>query len=318
MSESKDKQRDETVLSEPVSRRPRDLSRHGLHPEPPQDTQPAGLAAAAPPGRTPQPPTSPSAAQAPQPTWPAPTGTPAQEPPVPASASGAPAPTPSWPAPAPEQEFGPGSWAPADTAAQPQPASGPLVPASDEDGGIATLPPLDEQPRNQSPIDERTGQPKRPLLIWIAAGLPFVGTGLVAVAIGLVLWHSIPDFANASWLNGTMATDPGSWVRVAFSVINSALAALVGGTAAFLGYNIFTGRDWTRIGGIVVTAISFAALMLTPLAAIAIAPIAIGSALTWLPGCRKFFNAWTACRRGTRRLVPVPERVFYGPLPRYR
>lgn len=250
-----DKRRDETVLSEPVTRAPRDL-RGGMPTQ-----QPAETAA-----HPPQP--APLGAHQPQPGWPAPTH-------------------------------------PAD------------LPAAADDGGVATLPPLESQPRDHSPIDDRTGQPKRPPLIWIAGILPFAGTAVVGVAIGLIFWDSIPNFKAASWVNGTMDTDPGSWVRVAFSVINAVIAAVVGGSAAFLGYNIFTGKDWTRIGGIVATVVACAALMLTPLAAAAIAPVAIAAALTWLPGCRRFFNAWTAFRRGNGRQVVPPPQIHYGPLPRY-
>ncbi len=221
----------------------------------------------------------------------------------------APPPPQAWPAPLQES---PVAHPPQTVAGQP-PTGQELSSAP-----IATLPPLEDRPRDQSPIDVRTGEPQRPLLIWAAASLPFVGTVIVAVAIGLVMWNSIPNFAEASWINGRMPTDPGSWVRVAFSVINAMVAVLVGGSAAFLGYNIFTGRDWTRIGGIITAVLSFASLLLTPLAAISVIPIAVGAGLTWLPGCRRFFNAWSAHRRGSSGGLTAPERVYYGPLPRYR
>lgn len=186
------------------------------------------------------------------------------------------------------------------------------------DGGIATLPPFDERPLDHSPIDPRTGEPRRPFLIWLAAGLGLVSLVFVIGALGLVMWNSIEGFAEASWVNGRMETDPGSWVRVAFSVVNAVIGAAVGGATAFVGYHIFIGAEWTKWGALAATAVSAASLMLTPLAAISIVPIAISAILVWLPPCRRYFAAWTALRADRTPPLEVPERVYYGPLPRYR
>ncbi|WP_028709193.1 hypothetical protein [Propionicicella superfundia] len=186
------------------------------------------------------------------------------------------------------------------------------------DGGIATLPPPDETPRDRSPLSPRTGEPRRPILIWVAAGLGLAATAIVAVALALVMWNSIPAFAEASWINARMQTDPGSWVRVAFSIINAVVAAGVGGATAFVGYHAFSGADWTRWGAIAAAAVSLLSLMLTPLAAASIAPAALAALVVWLPPCRRYFNAWTAFREWKVTRVALPERIAYGPLPRYR
>jgi hypothetical protein len=193
-----------------------------------------------------------------------------------------------------------------------------MPPAALPDGGIATLPPPDDTPSDRSPLNPRTGEPRRPLLIWVASGLGLVATAIVAVAIALVMWNSIEAFADASWINARMETTPGSWVRVAFSILNTILAAGVGGASAFVAYHVFAGADWTRWGGIAATALSLLSLMLTPLAAVSIAPTAAAAGLVWLPPCRRFFNAWTAHREWKVARVTLPERISYGPLPRYR
>ncbi len=131
------------------------------------------------------------------------------------------------------------------------------------------------------------------------------------------MWNSIADFAHASWINGLMRTDKGSWVRVAFSIINAVLAAFVAGAPAFVGYYAFVGSRWTRWGGIAATLISLFSLALTPLAALSIIPTAISAGLLWLRPSRRYVNAWTAQREWKVTQLDLPDRIRYGPVPRY-
>lgn len=192
-----------------------------------------------------------------------------------------------------------------------------MVAPGPHDGGIATLPPLDDATVERSPINPSTGEPRRPPVIWISALLGYLATVIVAVAVSQVLWRSVESFAEASWINQTMDTDPGSWVRVAFSIINAVTAAVVGGASAFVAYHAFCGAGWTRWGGIAATGISLLSLLLTPLAAISIAPTAIAAGLLWLRPARRYFNAWDAQREWKVRTVALPASIRYGPVPRY-
>lgn len=187
-----------------------------------------------------------------------------------------------------------------------------------DDGGIATLPPPDEVHPQRSPLNPRTGEPRRPVTIWLSTTFGYAATTIVAIAITLVMWNSIESFAEASWMNNRMPTDPGSWVRVAFSIINVVVAAGVGGSTAFVAYYAFCGSGWTRWAGLVSAAICAATLTLTPLAMIAMIPAAVSAGLLWLPASRRYFNAWTALREWKITRVALPDTIHYGPVPRYR
>jgi len=78
-----------------------------------------------------------------------------------------------------------------------------------------------------------------------------------------------------------------------------AIGALVATAAGAMAYNAWNGRRWTRIGGIVAFAISALTILLNPLAMVAMAPIAIGAGLLWLPQIGRYFSAW-----GTIRTAP--------------
>ena len=64
-------------------------------------------------------------------------------------------------------------------------------------------------------------------------------------------------------------------------------------------------------------AVSLLTILLNPLAMVAMAPIAVGAGLLWLPPLAPYFAAWQALRRHQPFHPHYAGDVHYGPLPRY-
>lgn len=167
-------------------------------------------------------------------------------------------------------------------------------------------------------LDPRTGEPRRPALVWVSAGL--FDAGVVTVTVGLLwsFWHSVRTFEAAAWLNRVVETEPGDLLRVAMVTGLFAIAMVVGAASLIAGYYAWLGYRWTRWAGLVAAALSPLALMMNPIAAWGIAPIAVAAALLWLPPVRTFFDRWHLRRHPAPATPMVATDVAYGPLPRYR
>jgi hypothetical protein len=249
----------------------------------------------------------------------------------------------SWPAPTgePVRPAGAPSSAPPPADAVPTvvpPSTGAGVAPTTLVGGVepaptvASLPALPTTGAALAPLHARTGQPVRPWSIWAAAVLLFVGATVVAVGLFQAMWAmaspwvrvnaqewtKIDKFNEATWLTATFPTEPAAGLRVLFAVLCCLVTVLVAGTAATVGYHAFAGYRWTRIGGLVAVVVGLLALLLNPVAAWSIAPIALGAGLLWLPTNRPFFARWSAMRHPEPRYSAPVENVLYGPLPRFR
>lgn len=167
-------------------------------------------------------------------------------------------------------------------------------------------------------VDPRTGEPARPWTVTTAVIALFGAAGAVGVSIFWVYWDAVDRFATASWLMGQWETEPGSVWRVLLAVAVTLVAVLVGTVTSVVGYYAALGYRWTRIGGLVAAAISFASLTLNQAAWAAMPLAALGAALLWLPSNRRYVEAWARRRRPEPLYAPPIGDVFYGPLPRYR
>lgn len=197
---------------------------------------------------------------------------------------------------------------------QPAPASAlePVLPAP-----IATVvppPPLVVG----VPINPRTGEPRRPVLIVVATVLCWLAVAITAGSLLWVYWDAISRFPLASWLMGQFVTEPGSLERVLLAVSVTVVAVIIGTANAIVGYYAFTGYRWTRIAGLISAALTFGALVLNQLGWYAIPAAVVGAGLLWLPPAKAFFTAWTARRHPQQVFAPPTVDVVYGPLPRYR
>jgi hypothetical protein len=168
------------------------------------------------------------------------------------------------------------------------------------------------------PINPRTGEPRRPVLVVVAAVLCWLAVAITAASVLWVYWDAISRFSEASWLMGQFVTEKGSLERVLLAVAVTVVAILIGTANAIVGWYALTGYRWTRIAGIISAVLSFGALVLNQLGWYAIPAAVIGAVLLWLPPANRFFIAWTARRHPQEVFAPPTVDVVYGPLPRYR
>jgi hypothetical protein len=168
------------------------------------------------------------------------------------------------------------------------------------------------------PINPRTGEPRRPVVIVIATVLCWLAVAITAASVLWVYWDAISHFAQASWLMGQFVTEPGSLGRVLLAVAVTVVAIIIGTANAIVGYYAFTGYRWTRIAGLISAVLTCGTLVLNQLGWYAIPAAVLGAVLLWLPPARKFFIAWTARRHPQEVFAPPTVDVVYGPLPRYR
>jgi hypothetical protein len=168
------------------------------------------------------------------------------------------------------------------------------------------------------PINPRTGEPRRPVVIVVATVLCWLAVAITAASVLWVYWDAISHFAQASWLMGQFVTEPGSLGRVLLAVAVTVVAIIIGTANAIVGYYAFTGYRWTRIAGLISAVLTCGTLVLNQLGWYAIPAAVLGAVLLWLPPARKFFIAWTARRHPQEVFAPPTVDVVYGPLPRYR
>jgi hypothetical protein len=170
------------------------------------------------------------------------------------------------------------------------------------------------------PVSARTGEPARPVLLGFSVGLLVAGAVISSVGLVKVLWDAatVTGYYTAARVLEWTKPNPVSFLTIVMVLTIGAIGALVATAAGAIAYNAWNGRRWSRIGGIVAFAISALTILLNPLAMVAMAPIAIGAGLLWLPQIGRYFSAW-----GTIRTAPAVRRgwatnVVYGILPRYR
>lgn len=212
------------------------------------------------------------------------------------------------------------------------PESGELLP------GIATWAAPDPAAGTPVPTSGRTGEPTRVWTIWIASIASYLAIAVLAVATVMIYWQAAvigsltfdeatsewtyqfdaSQFTRASWLMAQFETEPGSLGRVLLAVAVTVIALLIGVACAITGYYAYDGRRWTRWSALIALALSAMALMLNPPALAAIGLAALAAVAVWLPPSGRYFAAWRAARHHEPVFSQPPERIHYGPLPRYR
>lgn len=167
-------------------------------------------------------------------------------------------------------------------------------------------------------VDARTGEPRRPVVVWAASGLFFGGTALVVAGLLWAFWRSVREFEDAAWLNGVVPTEPGALLRVLMVTALFAVTLLVGASAIIAGHYAWRGFSWTRWAGLVAAGVSLLALVINWVAWLGIVPIVAGAGLLWTPPARRWFAQWHLRRHPAPVVVEPATDVFYGPLPRFR
>lgn len=170
------------------------------------------------------------------------------------------------------------------------------------------------------PVSRRTGEPTRPVLVGLAAGLLVVGAVVSSVGLVKVLWDaaSVTRYHTAARVLEWTKPDPVSFLTIVMVLTIGAIGALVATAACTIAYNAWNGRQWTRLGGVVAVVISGLTYLLNPLATFAIIPIALAAGLLWLPQVTPYFHAWSAIRTAPVLRRGWASNVRYGIQPRYR
>ncbi len=169
------------------------------------------------------------------------------------------------------------------------------------------------------PDDPRTGEPRIPAVVAVAAALSYAAVANLAGGLLTVYWNAVPKdtFGNASWLMGQFVTEPGSLGRVLLAVAVTVIALLIAVPVAITGYYGWTGYRWSRISGLVGAALSFGALTLNVWSWGTIPLALLGAGLLWTRPAGRYFLAWSARRHPVEAFAPPTTDVYYGPLPRY-
>ncbi len=174
-------------------------------------------------------------------------------------------------------------------------------------------------PRTVDPtVDARTGEPRRPALVWVATGAFFTGIACMVAGLLWAFWRSVREFPEAAWLNGVVTTEPGALLRILMVTGLFVATLLVGASAIIAGHYAWRGYRWTRWAGLVAAGVSLLALLVNWVAWIAIPLIVVGAALLWTPPVRVWFDRWHLRRHPAVAVVEPARDVFYGPLPRFR
>lgn len=169
------------------------------------------------------------------------------------------------------------------------------------------------------PVSPRTGEPARPAVLGVAVGLLLAGAAVAAAGLVKVLWDAatVTRYHTAARVLEWTKPNPVSFLTIVMVLTIGAIGAAVVTAAAAIAYNAWNGRTWTRIGGIVAFAVSLLTILLNPLAMVAMAPIAVGAGMLWLPQVGSYFAVWRAIRVSPQIRHGWAENVVYGPLPRY-
>ncbi len=195
-----------------------------------------------------------------------------------------------------------------------QPAAPPSVPAPD----LGT--PLAEARATPEPrLHPVTGEPRQPWSIWACVVLAYLAVTVLIIGLLVAFWVSktVETFAQAAWLNGVVATEPGSLVRIGMVAALFAVALAVGAGGIIVGYYGWLGYGWARIAGLVAVGVGLLTLLGNAWMIGSLVPLALAAGALWLPDSRAYCDAWHARRHPTPGPLPDRGPIHYGPLPRY-
>ena len=185
---------------------------------------------------------------------------------------------------------------------------------------IATLAYIEEL-RDDVPLSPRTGEPRRPAWVLVAAILCYAAVAAVAWSYGWHWWRAAhPEtYLHSAHLTQWVEPAPGKWFSLFLEFVYAALAALAGGAAGVVGFQAWVGRRWTRVGivaplvctGLIATLINLYGL-------IAVGLTVLAGVLLMLPSVGRYFAQWDRVRSQETPRYTRPENIVYGRLPRFR
>lgn len=183
---------------------------------------------------------------------------------------------------------------------------------------IATLPPIEEI-RGGVPLSPRTGEPKRPVVIWVAAVASYLAVAALAFAYGWHWYRAVyPEtYAGSARIIGWLDPEPGKWQSLAIEGGLAAALVLAAGAVGVAGFQAWNGWAWSRWAGLVAVALAggFTAIV-SDWGYIGLGLAAVAAALIFLAGT--YFKHWREVRAERPEPYRRPAWIFYGRLPRFR
>lgn len=185
---------------------------------------------------------------------------------------------------------------------------------------IATLPPIEEL-RRDVPRSQRTGEPRRPVVVGAAAIVLYLAVAGAAAVYGWHWWLAAKpeQYPTSAWLIEWTAPEPGKWLSLTLEGALAAALAAAAGAAGVAGFQAWNGWRWSRWVGLV------AVLLMGGFAAITnwwgLIPVGltvIGAGLLFLPPVTRYFSQWAQVRAERPEPYRRPGEIHYGRLPRFR
>lgn len=173
----------------------------------------------------------------------------------------------------------------------------------------------------QRDVSERTGEPVRGSVTWLASAVLWVAALLMVASFVQALWRLKDSLVGAARLVDMLAPKPASLLAVMCPFLLAVLALIpmvLAGIAAFQGWNGHSFAPYLAIAAAFTASLGW---FLTPIALAAIPVAMIGALLLFLPPQRRYVSQ-QAMRRVSAdepaECFEWPQHLHYGPLPRYR
>ncbi|MHA6525998.1 hypothetical protein [Tessaracoccus sp. G1721] len=185
---------------------------------------------------------------------------------------------------------------------------------------IATLPPIEEV-QGVVPRSPRTGEPRRPAVVLVAAVLLYLGAGALAVAYGVHWWLAAhpESYPTSARLIQWTAPEPGKWLSLTLEGVFAASLVVAAGACGVVGFQGWNGWRWVRWGGLVALGLAGGfATVLNDWAFIGVGLAVPAVVLLFLPPATRYFAQWEQVRAERPVLYRRPESIHYGRLPRFR
>ena len=183
---------------------------------------------------------------------------------------------------------------------------------------IATLPPIEEI-SGDVPRSPRTGEPKRPVTLAVAAVAAYLAAGAMTLAYAWHWYRAVypATYPGSSRIVRWLEPDPGKWLSL---TIEGGLALgliLAAGAVGVVGFQAWNGWGWSRGAGLAALALAGGyTAILNDWAFIGLGLAAVVAVLVFLP--TRYYRQWQQVRSERGEPYRRPESIFYGRLPRFR
>ncbi|HJE52525.1 MAG TPA: hypothetical protein K8V15_11230 [Tessaracoccus flavescens] len=183
---------------------------------------------------------------------------------------------------------------------------------------IATLPPIEEI-SGDVPRSPRTGEPRRPAVVLVAAVASYLAVAALAFTYGWHWYRAVypATYPGSSRLVRWIEPDPGKWLSLTLEGALAVALIVAAGAVGVAGFQAWNGWPWSRwmaLAGVVLTA-GFTAIT-NDYGYIGLGLAVVVAVLTFLP--RTYYQQWRDIRAERTEPYRRPDGIFYGRLPRYR